>query len=136
MLDIGWSEMLLIAIVAIIFIGPKDLPLVMRAVGRFVGKARAVTREFRTTLDEVVRESELEELRRQVEKATLPGSESGSAPKPGPESRPESHDAGNRIDPSERRSVPRGEAPRSSPAHEEDEDVPSAAPGDSDKRRE
>ena len=72
MFDIGWSEMLLIAIVAIIFIGPKEIPAAMRAVGRMMGKARLITREFRATIDEVMRETELDELRRQVEKAAGP----------------------------------------------------------------
>jgi sec-independent protein translocase protein TatB len=72
MFDIGWSEMLLIAIVAIIFIGPKEIPAAMRAVGRIMGKARLITREFRATIDEMMRETELDELRRQVEKAAGP----------------------------------------------------------------
>lgn len=72
MFDIGWSELLLIAIIAVIFIGPKDIPVAMRALGRMMGKARAITREFQASIDEVMRESELDELRRQIEKAAEP----------------------------------------------------------------
>ena len=102
MFDIGWSEMLLIAIVAIIFIGPKEIPAAMRAVGRVMGKARLITREFRATIDEVMRETELDELRRQVEKAAGPTADDdqmiGSRPESaGPEARlPHRTDAGNR----------------------------------------
>jgi sec-independent protein translocase protein TatB len=64
MLDIGWSEMLLIAVVAIVVIGPKDLPKVMRSVGNWVAKARATAREFQTGLDRMIADSELEELRK------------------------------------------------------------------------
>jgi sec-independent protein translocase protein TatB len=72
MFEIGWSEMLLIAILAIIFIGPRDIPMAMRVAGRFMGKARLIAREFRASLDEVMRETELDELRRQVENAARP----------------------------------------------------------------
>lgn len=62
MFDIGSSELLLIVIVAVIVIGPKDLPRALYKVGQIVGKARAMTRHFRTGIDAMVREVELEEL--------------------------------------------------------------------------
>lgn len=62
MFDIGSSELLLIAIVAIVVIGPKDLPRVLFKVGQVVGKGRAMTRHFRAGLDEMIRQAELEEL--------------------------------------------------------------------------
>ena len=62
MLDIGWSELLLCAIVALVVIGPKDLPRAMRTAGRFVGRARGMARHFRTGFDAMVREAELEEM--------------------------------------------------------------------------
>jgi sec-independent protein translocase protein TatB len=62
MFDIAPSELLLLAVVALVFIGPKDLPKVMRVVGRWLGKARAMATHFRSGLDEMMRQSELEEL--------------------------------------------------------------------------
>lgn len=66
MLDIGWSEMLVIAVVAIVVIGPKDLPRTLRIVGRWIGKARAMAREFQNSLDDIVRETELDEIKKQI----------------------------------------------------------------------
>jgi len=66
MLDIGWSEMLVIAVVAIIIIGPKDLPRTLRTVGRWIGKARAMAREFQSSLDDIARDAELDELKKQI----------------------------------------------------------------------
>jgi sec-independent protein translocase protein TatB len=65
--DIGAAELLLIAVVALIVVGPKDLPLLMRKVGQFLAKLRGMAAEFRASFDEMARQSELEELRREVE---------------------------------------------------------------------
>lgn len=65
MLDIGWSELLIIAVVAIIVIGPKDLPRVLRNLGRAVGAVRRTAGEFRAQFEDAVRESELDELQRE-----------------------------------------------------------------------
>ena len=62
MFDIAPSEFLLVAFVALIVIGPKDLPKAMRIVGYWVGKARGIARQFRSGFDEMVREAELEEM--------------------------------------------------------------------------
>ena len=62
MFDIGYSELLLIAVVALIVIGPKDLPNVMRTVGKWVGKARGMARHFRSGIDTMMREAEIEEM--------------------------------------------------------------------------
>lgn len=62
MFDIGSSELLLIVIVAVVVIGPKDLPRALYKVGQIVGKARGMARHFRTGVDAMVREVELEEL--------------------------------------------------------------------------
>ena len=53
MLDIGWPELILIAALTVIVIGPKELPVVLRALGRWVGKARALAREFRGSIEEI-----------------------------------------------------------------------------------
>ena len=65
---IGWTELLVIVAIAIVVVGPKDLPILMRTLGRFVGKARAMAREFQDSFEEIARESELEELRKENEK--------------------------------------------------------------------
>lgn len=62
MFDIAPSEFLLVAFVALVVIGPKDLPKAMRLVGHWVGKARGVARQFRSGFDSMVREAELEEM--------------------------------------------------------------------------
>lgn len=62
MFDIASSELLLVALVALLVIGPKDLPRVLRYVGNWVGKARGVAAQFRNGFDEMVRESELADL--------------------------------------------------------------------------
>ncbi|QMW22973.1 Sec-independent protein translocase protein TatB [Sandaracinobacteroides saxicola] len=65
MLDIGYSELLLIAIVALVVIGPKDLPRVLRQVGQWVNKARGMARHVRSGFDTMMREAELEEMQKQ-----------------------------------------------------------------------
>jgi sec-independent protein translocase protein TatB len=65
MLDVAPTELLLVAVVALLVIGPKDLPRAMRFVGKWVGKARGVARQFRSGFDSMVRESELAEMEAQ-----------------------------------------------------------------------
>lgn len=62
MLDFNISEMAIVALVALLVIGPKDLPKAMRVVGHWVGRARGVARQFRSGFDTMVREAELEEM--------------------------------------------------------------------------
>ena len=62
MFDIAPTELLIVALVALVVIGPKDLPRVMRTVGHWVGKARGMARHFRSGIDTMIRESELEEM--------------------------------------------------------------------------
>ena len=62
MFGVDTSELLLIAIVALLFIGPKDLPRALRTVGRFVGKIRGMARHFHTGVEAMIREAELEEM--------------------------------------------------------------------------
>jgi sec-independent protein translocase protein TatB len=69
MFDIGWSEMMVILVVALIVIGPKDLPRVARNVGRWVGKARGMAREFQSQLEDMAREAELDKVKQEIEKA-------------------------------------------------------------------
>lgn len=67
MLDIGWSEMAVIALLALVVIGPKDLPRVMRTVGKWAHKARAISREFQSGIDEMVREADLEDAKKTLD---------------------------------------------------------------------
>jgi sec-independent protein translocase protein TatB len=62
--DIAPSEFLLVIVVALVVIGPKDLPRAMRVVGHWVGRARAMTRHFRGGIDTMMREAELDEMQR------------------------------------------------------------------------
>ncbi len=62
MLDIGSSELLMIVVVAVVVIGPKDLPRALYKVGQIIGKARAMSRHFRSGIDAMIREAEMEEL--------------------------------------------------------------------------
>ncbi|MGE5441953.1 MAG: Sec-independent protein translocase protein TatB [Bacteroidota bacterium] len=68
MFDIGWQELFLIGVVALIVVGPKDLPKVLRSAARVMNKARAMSREFQAGLAEMAREVELDEIRRNVER--------------------------------------------------------------------
>jgi sec-independent protein translocase protein TatB len=65
MFGIDSGELLIIAVVALVVIGPKDLPRVMRTVGHWVGRARGMARHFRSGLDTMIREAELEEMEQQ-----------------------------------------------------------------------
>jgi sec-independent protein translocase protein TatB len=67
---IGTSELLIIAIVALIVIGPKDLPKVLRTIGQFTTKMRSLAREFQRHLDEVGREAGLDDVKKEVNKMT------------------------------------------------------------------
>jgi len=69
MFDFGWDEMALIAVVTLIVIGPKDLPVVLRQAGRWARRAREMASDFQRGVDDMMRESELKDLKRQVEKA-------------------------------------------------------------------
>jgi len=64
---IGGFEILVIGLVALLVVGPKDLPMLMRRVGQFVAKARGMANEFRASFDEMARQSELDDLRKEVE---------------------------------------------------------------------
>src|SRR6478735_10080823 len=67
MFDIAWSEMVLIGAVALVVIGPKDLPKVLRTVGQTVARVRRMASEFQGQFNEAMREAELADLKKQVE---------------------------------------------------------------------
>jgi sec-independent protein translocase protein TatB len=64
MFDIGWSELVLIGVVALIAIGPKELPGVLRTVGQWMGKARRMAAEFQSQFQEAMREAEMADLKK------------------------------------------------------------------------
>jgi sec-independent protein translocase protein TatB len=66
--DIGWSEMAIIMLVALVVIGPKDLPRLARTLGQWVAKGRAMAREFQRSLEDMAREAELDDVKREIEK--------------------------------------------------------------------
>src|SRR5260221_13453019 len=67
--DIGWPELMLIGVVALVVIGPKDLPRALRVAGFWVRKARTLSREFQGSIDQMIREAELEDVRQDLKKA-------------------------------------------------------------------
>ena len=70
MLDLGWTELLLVAVVALIVVGPKELPGVLRTVTGLMRRARAMAREFQRGLEDMARESGVDEIKRDLQKAT------------------------------------------------------------------
>ena len=64
---IGFSEILVLGLAALIFIGAKDLPMLMRKLGQFVGKGRRMAREFQAAFDDIAKQSELDELKKEIE---------------------------------------------------------------------
>lgn len=69
MLDIGWTEILVITVIALFVVGPKDIPKALRTVGIWIGKLKSLSREFQNTVDDAVRDSELDEVKKQIESA-------------------------------------------------------------------
>ncbi|MBR0551148.1 Sec-independent protein translocase protein TatB [Stakelama marina] len=125
MLDVAPTELLVVVVVAILIIGPKDLPKAMRFVGQWVGRARAISRQFRSGIDAVIREAELQEL----EKKWAAENERIMREHP-PESLPAPND--EKTVESEADSEPRPEPPRSdAPPPDKDDDSEPQLPLDS-----
>lgn len=72
MFDIGAVELLIIGIVALIVVGPKDLPKLFNRVGRFVGKARGMAREFSSAMNDAARESGVDDITKTLKTAANP----------------------------------------------------------------
>ncbi|WP_170390336.1 Sec-independent protein translocase protein TatB [Ruegeria arenilitoris] len=72
MFDLGWTELLVIGIVALIVVGPKDLPVLFRNVGRFVGKARGMAREFSSAMNEAADQAGVNDIKKGLDAATNP----------------------------------------------------------------
>jgi sec-independent protein translocase protein TatB len=69
MLDIGWQELFVIAVVTIVVVGPKDIPRVLRTVTLWVRKIKGMAREFQTSIEDLAREAELDDIKKELEKA-------------------------------------------------------------------
>jgi sec-independent protein translocase protein TatB len=67
--DLGWSEMGIVLLVALLVLGPKEMPKLARDLGRWVGKARALAREFQRSLEDMAREAELDDVKKQIDDA-------------------------------------------------------------------
>lgn len=72
MFDLGWTELLLIGIVALIVVGPKDLPGLFRSVGRFIGKAKGMAREFSRAMEDAADESGVKDISTSIKAAANP----------------------------------------------------------------
>jgi sec-independent protein translocase protein TatB len=90
MFGIDSAELLIVAIVALVVIGPRDLPKVMRTVGNWIGRARGMAKHFRTGMDAMIRESELEEMQKKwaedneriMREHPMPAADAGPAARP------------------------------------------------------
>jgi sec-independent protein translocase protein TatB len=71
-MDVGWTELLVIGIVALIVVGPKDLPLMFRALGRFTGRMRGMARDFQRAMDDAARETGVRDMANDIRKAASP----------------------------------------------------------------
>lgn len=67
MFDISWSELLILGIVTLVFVGPKELPVFLRTLGRYAGTVRRHANEFKAQFDAAMREAELDSMRKEVE---------------------------------------------------------------------
>jgi len=72
MFDFAWSELGLVALVAVLVLGPKELPQAMRALGRFTRRARRLASEFQVHVNDLIREAELDDVKRSVDRFTRP----------------------------------------------------------------
>jgi sec-independent protein translocase protein TatB len=63
MFDIGWAELMVIGVVALIVVGPKDLPRMLRTLGHYTGQARAMAREFQRNMEDAAREADLSDMK-------------------------------------------------------------------------
>ena len=70
MLDIGWPELFLIAVVTIVVVGPKELPRVVRTVTGAIRKVRGLAGEFQSTIDDMVRDADLEDIKNEIERVS------------------------------------------------------------------
>lgn len=134
--DLSWSHMLLVLVVALVIVGPKDLPKLMRKMGQWTAKARGMADQFRRSFDEMARQSELDELRKELDelRTSRPLADidqqmsqalTGPAVSFAPEAKPEEANATAEPSPAAPAVVDHGE-----PLPESSEPVEPIAPGD------
>jgi sec-independent protein translocase protein TatB len=123
MLDFSLSHILILLIVALVVVGPKDLPRLMRIAGQWMAKARRMADEFRKSFDEMARQSELDELRKEIENLR------NERPLAGVE-----HDLHKSILPDDMKSKTAAPLETESAPPEIRGEVPEAVPGDDLKR--
>ena len=70
MFDIGWSELLLVALVTLVVVGPREIPRVLRAVRGFMAKIRSVSADFQGAMDEAARSADIEDIKKELLKET------------------------------------------------------------------
>ncbi|MDF2367295.1 Sec-independent protein translocase protein TatB [Sneathiella sp.] len=70
MFDIGWTEMVFVLVIAVLVIGPKDLPKAISTIGKYVRKARSMARDFQSGIDDLARETELDDIKKDIQKGT------------------------------------------------------------------
>ncbi len=70
MFDIGWTEMAFVLVIAVLVIGPKDLPKAISTIGKYVRKARSMARDFQSGIDDLARETELDDIKKDIQKGT------------------------------------------------------------------
>ncbi len=66
MFDFGWSELMVVAVVAVVVVGPRELPRLMRTIGQYVGKAKSMASELQSQFNDMAHQSELDEIRKSV----------------------------------------------------------------------
>ncbi|QIG54860.1 twin-arginine translocase subunit TatB [Altererythrobacter sp. BO-6] len=114
MFDIGAAELLVIVIVAVLVIGPKDMPLAMRTAGRWIGKIRRVSAHFRSGVDAMIREAELEEMEKKWKahnEAIMAKTGSGTDTTADQMTGPQAASAEAAVEPSQTDNFPRGDDP-------------------------
>ena len=116
MLGIGWAELLVIAVVAIIVVGPKELPRLMRTFGHYAGKVRHMAADFQRQFEEAVRDSEIDEVRKAMQdfhaqasdiNVCAPVDEPLIAPQPAPPTPAESAEPASKSKPKPRAKMPK-----------------------------
>lgn len=126
MFDIAPSELLLVAVVALLVIGPKDLPLALRSVGRWMGKLRRMSNHFRAGIDTMIREAELAEIEKEwrernarimAEHPDAEAFDAAAAPAPAPPADREALDRTAHPDAAAEAAIARA-APRKAPEHQ------------------
>lgn len=70
MFDLGWSEMMVILVIAIVVVGPRDLPKAVASISRYIRKARAMARDFQSGMDQLAKDTEFDDIQKDLKKAT------------------------------------------------------------------